>query len=327
MNKALLVSHQLDFSGAPLALLDLSRVLIAKKYKVYLLSLTKDNGLASEFIKLGVSIVSSTNLNEYNIIFFNTIIAARFIPNKKISAKVVLWIHESPYLAGLGWNKNVQTSNAAYADFIIFPTNSCQLEWSNLITINESLAIPSPINLDYEQIQKSNIVAANENTYCVIDPREDYRGVERIENFLQYENRVLEFNFVGANPPEHIKKNPYTICNYYGRIRREQAIDILINSRTYVSATCMATQNRGFCEAMALNKFCYVSDIPAHREMAHFYNYNKVIYFKPLDGFRLVNDDFFQKHNSDSSLNILSHGNNYFEQKISSIISFLYSRP
>jgi hypothetical protein len=52
--KILLITHQLDFSGAPLALLSLSKVLIKLNHSLVIASL-KYGPLINNFLKLGIN--------------------------------------------------------------------------------------------------------------------------------------------------------------------------------------------------------------------------------------------------------------------------------
>ena len=282
--KILLVSHQLDFSGAPLALLEMAKSSISLGYEVFLISLRPDAGLANEFKKVGVTVLNKANINEYNYIVFNTVLSTRAIPtNSGLKEKLILWIHESPYLQGLGWSKSVRMQNAAYVNKIIFPTFACHNEWKKFITINDYSILPSPVEIPVHiQLEKKQNCKSKPE-YCIIDPREDYRGISRIEESIQNYKGDAVFHFVGSNPPSDQSYPNSVQVHYYGRIGREQTISILNRSDYYISATCMATQNRGLCEAIKLKKYCIISEIDAHVEIIEKSRYKNYKFFKPLD--------------------------------------------
>lgn len=282
--KLLLVSHQLDFSGAPLALLEMAKSTISLGYEVFLISLSPDAGLGNEFKKVGVTVLNKANINEYDYIVFNTVLSTRAIPtNSGLKEKLILWIHESPYLQGLGWSKAVRMQNAAYVKKIIFPTYACHNEWKKFITINDYSILPSPVEMPANIKLEKNKICKNKLEYCIIDPREDYRGISRIEESINNYKGDAVFHFVGSNPPPNYSNPNGVELHYYGRIGRDQTISILNRSDFYISATCMATQNRGLCEAIKLNKFCIISEIDAHIEMIKKSRHTNYKFFKPLD--------------------------------------------
>jgi len=95
----LLVSHQLDYSGAPIALLELAKSLLRLKHSVSISSL-QTGPLLTEFAKSGViQFDSSKNISDdYDLIIANTALSVPPSLNfRKSSKKVLAWIHESEY--------------------------------------------------------------------------------------------------------------------------------------------------------------------------------------------------------------------------------------
>jgi hypothetical protein len=100
------------------------------------------------------------------------------------------------------------------------------------------------------------------------------------------------FNFVGAEPPtldilNKLKSKKNIQVNYFGRVGRSKALEILARSDIYVSATCLATQNRGLCEALTLNKTVLVSRIMTHLEIGREAGIPEDSYFYPLQKINL----------------------------------------
>lgn len=284
--KVLLVTHQLDFSGAPLALLDLAIVLKNNGFELTVLSLNADNGVGAKFNELGAQLVNSANIQNFDYAVFNTVLSTRLIPTSKTKAKKILWIHESPYLAGLAWNLNVKMDRARFVDNIIFPSQSCKAEWDNFISIKNDFVCATPI--DIPENLEINYHLQNKLSYCIVDPREDYRGISRIEEAISKLKGNYTFNFIGTSAPKNkIESHSHEVI-YHGRLERSKALEILSMSDIYVSNTCMATQNRGLCEAMALGKTCLISDIPAHLEIVKLYKYPYVQFHKALEEFELI---------------------------------------
>lgn len=266
----------MDYSGAPTALFFLAKALIHSGFSVDLFSMRK-SALDIDFKEIGVSEISGPLLeihfHKYDIVLFNTIVSTPLIPNlKPINTKFVLWIHESPYLAGLAWAPHVYLVNIKKIDLLIFPSNACKAEWGGLINTLDSETLLSPAEISQESIASNSEISKIEKVFCIIDPREPYRNIDLIEkHILEYRDKAT-FNFIGTTPPSdsvlktlHSRKN--IRVNYFGRVSRQKAIEILAESDIYLSATSMATQNRGFCEALCMNKSVYISKINAHVEI------------------------------------------------------------
>lgn len=295
--KALLVSHQLDFSGAPIALLQLAKVLKKIGWEVDLYSLLGEGELSDQFKEIGVNVTTEKFLEihfqPYQLVVFNTVVSTQSIPNlKPINAKWILWIHESPYLAGFAWSPLVNMSKIHSIDLLIFPSNSCKHEWGSFINAANSFVIPSPVDIPINIIKINQNISNKHRTYCIIDPRESYRNINKIEDaILSYSNNAI-FNFVGAEPPSlailnKLKSKKNIQVNYFGRISRSQALEILARSDIYLSATCLATQNRGLCEALTLNKTVLVSRIMTHLEIGGKAGIPEDSYFYPLQNINL----------------------------------------
>ena len=97
MFSVLLVTHQLDFSGAPHALLSASRALKNKGLSIDLYSLN-EGPLESEFLLIGVNRVRFVAFQNYDLVLLNTAVLAKFAASIPESVRYCLWIHESPNL-------------------------------------------------------------------------------------------------------------------------------------------------------------------------------------------------------------------------------------
>lgn len=295
--KALLVSHQLDFSGAPIALLQLAKVLRKIGWEVDLYSLLGEGELSDQFKEIGINVTTEKFLEihfqPYQLVVFNTVVSTQSIPNiKSKNAKWILWIHESPYLAGFAWSPLVNMSKVHFIDLLLFPSKSCKHEWGSFINTMKSLVIPSPVDIPKNIIDINQNMSNKYRTYCIIDPRESYRNIDKIEySILNYSDNAI-FNFVGAEPPtlgmlNKLQSNKNIQVNYFGRVSRSKALEILARSDIYVSATCLATQNRGLCEALTLNKAVLVSRIRTHLEIGGEAGIPEDSYFYPLQKINL----------------------------------------
>jgi len=293
--KILLVSHQLDFSGAPVALFHLAKALIQLGHDVDLVSLHRGGDLLADFNQIGVSYreEKSLDVNEYDIVVFNTVVSTPVIPKiRNKNTKFILWIHESPFLDGFAWSNFVNMRRAENIELIIFPTKACKNEWEGLIDTSRSITLLSPVDIPEDIACLNRDRKRIVTTYCIIDPRETYRNISKIEEELLNFSDEAIFNFIGANAPDTkivatLRSKANLEVNYWGRIPRKNALEILAKSDIYISATCLATQNRGLCEAIALNKTIYISSIKAHLEIGKAAGLSRNSYFYPLERMNL----------------------------------------
>ncbi|WP_168224822.1 hypothetical protein [Rhodoferax aquaticus] len=288
--KILAVTHELSFSGAPLALLEFARALTSAGHHVDVISLSSDAGLGHSFLEAGARLITGPVVfDEYDLTIFNSIVTVRHIPRYKTTSKIIAWIHESPYLKDIGWRRDIDVPAVSYADAIMFPSASTRQEWSSFIELKNSFHFFSPIIIrdGVKSTKTTDHSPGQAYKICVIDPREDYRCLERIEGFFKGSAFPLEIHFVGAQRGEVDVNSSVVSSIYYGRVPPHEAIAILASCDVYVSATCLATQNRGFCEALLLGKRVYVSSISAHREIGNIVGLEPANYFQPLDEFSI----------------------------------------
>lgn len=302
--KILLVSHQLDFSGAPVALFYLAKALIKFNWSIDLYALSNTGGLRDDFIKIGVKIIEQEFgeilLEEYDSILFNTVVTSALIPQKKSKGcKIILWIHESPFLAGFAWSNSVKMQSTLNVDLLIFPTVACKYEWESFIDTTASAILQSPVDIPEEILKINQEQKHSQNIFCIIDPRESYRNIGLMEQeILKYDGKAI-FNFVGTEPPtgeilSSLQSKKNVKVNYFGRVSRIKALEILAKSNIYWSATCLATQNRGLCEALVMNKSIYISRIRAHLEIGTKAGLKENAFFFPLGRIEL-NQNFSPK--------------------------------
>ena len=91
----LLLTHMLDYSGAPIALLRLAETLVYQGHSISL-GTFKTGPMGDEFKKLGAQQFHPSLAKNYDLYFANTFltvpVALNMAPN---SDRVVAWIHES----------------------------------------------------------------------------------------------------------------------------------------------------------------------------------------------------------------------------------------
>ena len=139
--------------------------------------------------------------------------------------------------------------------------------------------------------------------------------------WLIYGNAV--FHFIGALNPSFevqssLRANRNIEVHYHGRLPKFRTMEILSLSDVYWSATSLATQNLGLCEALAMNKLIYISKIKAHVEIGNLAGLPNNCYFYPLGKINL-NQKFAK---GKASLNFLKF--EYFSNQIKKIFNDLW---
>jgi len=278
MRKVLLVSHQLDYSGAPNALLSSARVMRQMGLEIDLLALA-DGPLASEFKLIGVQIISHTNFLGYEWIILNTAVSARialYIPDQAI---YYLWIHESPLLFVHSDLPYFVAQAAKRASGLIFPSESTAADWARYGALRSEgkrvLNVVSPVALPagYERVMRDTSPEGSRTVLRLvsIDPVEFFRGHRVIANAIKHLHRLghdVHYTAVGATESQVRALFPMLSADRLvatDRVPRTVALSHLAQSHIYLSASAFATQNLGLCEALLLGIPSVISDIPVHR--------------------------------------------------------------
>jgi glycosyltransferase involved in cell wall biosynthesis len=281
--KILLVSHQLDFSGAPNALLSAARVLRSKQYELHLLSLS-DGPLEAEFSAMGVRRIQRTDFRGYDLVILNTSVSARVASSIPSGIKYLLWLHESPLLFVHSDLPFIVSQAAERAIGILFPTESTAQEWarygslrSDVRHIFYSLA---PVSIPELSSEAEEILLTRPTEMpsplriISIDPMEYFRGYRVISQALEClvsKGIDVHYTAVGASPVSARAVFPFLSSNRMlatDRIPRAEVLEHLARSHVYVSASSFATQNLGLCEATLMGIPSVISDIPVHRALS-----------------------------------------------------------
>jgi glycosyltransferase involved in cell wall biosynthesis len=279
MKKLLLVSHQLDFSGAPNALLSAAGVLCEMGYEIDLLPLA-EGPLEAEFLSLGVRRIRSTNFRGYHLIILNTAVSARVAPHIPDDVKYLMWLHESPLLFVHSDIPFIVSKAAERAAALLFPTESTAQEWGRYGSLRSDeklifhclapVTIPS-LTTEARLALAQQTVEMNPVRIITIDPVEYFRGHKVLARALQHMTARgvdVHYTAAGASPSTIRALFPFLQSdrlNATDRIPRAKILNYLAESHIYVSVSAFATQNLGLCEARLMGIPAVISDIPVHR--------------------------------------------------------------
>ena len=257
----LLVSHQLDYSGAPLALLQLAKSLIRLGNQVSISSL-KTGPLLDDFIKLGVLLFDreKNTKDDYDLIIANTVLS---IPPSlgfsKSSKKVLAWIHESTYFFNV-LRASPKTFQLDEIRFAAFPSKFQIDEFSKWM--------PSALKFQLKncvEIPSDIITSENRAPYLVCSGEWEARKAQDcLVRHLAHLNDFPEIHFIGAIKPLHLSSEKFIFTGYLPPL--EAKIQIA-NSRGVISCAISETQNLVAIEAMQLGIPVMLSNISAHQEL------------------------------------------------------------
>ena len=257
----LLVSHQLDYSGAPIALLELAKSLLRLKHSVSISSL-QTGPLITEFTKSYIKQFDSSknSSDDYDLIIANTIVSVSPSLNfAKSSKKVLAWIHESEYFFQI-LERSPKSFRLDELEFAVFPSKFQIDEFSQLMP----KAVKAQL-MNCVQIPSDNIPLGDERPYIVCSGQwEERKSQIKLVHLLKNIDEPPEVCFVGASNPGIPLYGKFT---FTGPLSPLLAKSKIATSRGVVSCSISETQNLVAIEAMLQRVPVMLSDIPAHREL------------------------------------------------------------
>ncbi len=277
--RVLLVSHQLDFSGAPIALLAAAKVLLKLGHDVQLFAIVQ-GPLAKDFETAGVRLAPKLDTHDVDRVILNTSVCARLADVIQESVPFILWLHESPLLFLHSDLPYIVSKAAARARAIVFPSASVGVDWARYGSLRgnstKCLYASAPVSISKANVNSCSALSSLTKPIRMIsiDPVESFRGHAVIADairILHAQGIDIHLTAVGASLPKIEKIFSMLSADRVlatDRVPREMVLRYLRQSHIYVSATSFATQNLGLCEASLAGIPAIVSDIPAHRNWA-----------------------------------------------------------
>lgn len=254
----LLLSHQLDFSGAPIALLRLAETMIAQGHSVALLSL-KNGPLGADFVKLGVKQFNTLQAHNYDLYFANTFLtvptALKLAPS---SEKILAWIHESRHffkLYGVDENK----FGLSQLKRAVFPAAFMLEEYRDLMP---HCGLGQLRN--FVSMRGIEPIFSFSDCYAVTGSWELRKNQVALVKHAEQTLINIRFNFIGANKPPSITDTRHHFC---GQVPVMLAKALIAGSSGLISAAQSEAQPLTVIESAMSGKPVLLSDIAAHREL------------------------------------------------------------
>jgi glycosyltransferase involved in cell wall biosynthesis len=256
--KILLVSHQLGYSGAPIALLQLATCLKSLAHDVSLISL-KRGPLGKRFAELSITPHLMTETAPYDLVIANTILSIPLALKIATSEdRLFPWIHEARYFFDIirVAPSEFHLDRLKYAGFpsrFLFDDYRDFIPNAKFIHFKNHVSLPRHIpHLSFRDY------------YVCTGQWEERKNQIALLNLLDQMDSRITIHFIGTNKPPWIKDTRHV---FHGEVTCERSKALIANSNGLVSASLSEVQPLSVIEAMMAGIPVLLSDIPAHREL------------------------------------------------------------
>ncbi len=272
--KALLISHQLDYSGAPIALLDLATALKECGVDVTV-GFLRYGPLSEEYAKRGILLKNSFKL-DFDFCIANTILAIKKLPDLKGRIpKLLGWVHESPTF--YKYNNELSFDSIpiesidllmGVADFQVAHMRS-KFAKTPIIRFDNTFNVLELEDIDFK---KSNGMLR----ICLIGSLEKRKGFYKLRDFFARPDPgiLICLELVGVNASDINIIFLDGMCpswlkiNAHGKISRTETCKLIARSDFYVSLSEDEVKPLTVLEAASLGIPSVLSLIPAHKELS-----------------------------------------------------------
>lgn len=260
--KILLLSHQLDFSGAPLALLEMARVLTQDGHFVTLLSL-KNGVLRESFDELGVDCRDLREaIQKPDLVIANTVLTVPLSHRLRAEGiRTLNWIHESKWFFD-ALRLNPDSGGFNLVTEIIVPSQFMVAELTPLFPNALFGILPNLVDLALPE-------GIHREPWVVIPGSWELRkGQEHLLEIMQREGLDFPVKFLGA------QSRPLSfprVSTFTGQVDHQAALQHISSAKMVVSPAISETQNLTALEAIGRKTPVLLSDIPAHREISAYF--------------------------------------------------------
>jgi glycosyltransferase involved in cell wall biosynthesis len=263
MRRPLLISHDLSYSGAPIALLALANALKRLGEDPLVVALS-GGPLAVTFLESGFEIGNRIDPAGISFVIANTIISVpTALQFKRFRIPVAAWLHESDYFF-----RHLQISPAQQGlgelDLVLTPA-SFQIR-----QLQEFLPPGGAYQLRNVVRQSWFRPAADESMFAVCGQWELRKGQTQLLELARHAQANCRFKFIGARPPPGGFIDPATtsLHRFLGPIDSEAAKREIARCDALVSCAEAEVQPLSAIEALMAGRPALLSDIEAHRALA-----------------------------------------------------------
>ncbi len=277
--KCLLVTHQLDFSGAPIALSHLARAMRNEDHEVKLFTF-RDGPLRESFESLGVELITPARTDRFDIVIFNTVFGCQVAPQfRAIAKRTVAWIHESPTFCRFHPKLSYKEIPAESIDLML-GVAGFQVEFLQRQFPNKSVVRFDNTILPYlgEDVLSARDVCGETRPFRVafmggLEPR---KGTNNLSKFLDYGRpERMEIHCIGLSWQELVgviglrglEKRTNLSFIAHGRVTHSEALHRLARCDLLLSLSIDEVKPLTILEAIYLGIPVVATNIPAHLEL------------------------------------------------------------
>jgi glycosyltransferase involved in cell wall biosynthesis len=254
--RVLLITPDLSYTGAPIALLQLARVLKALGH-VTALAAPHGGPLGDAFAAAGIPPGDPNGLDRYDLYVANTVVSVPWALRFARSADQILaWIHESRAFFEV-FGRGPETFGLHRLRAAAFPSRFQIDEFAPFMPAAACIQLRNCVQ------QPSERASEPDDRYACVGRWEPRKGQDRLLALAQHLPARPRFVFVGADRPPDVPDEDF----YLGEVPREVALQTVGRARGLVSAARAETQNLSAIEAILAHRPVLLSDIPAHREL------------------------------------------------------------
>jgi len=264
MRRPLLISHDLSYSGAPVALLALAKALQRLGENPIVAALA-GGPLGAKFLESGIEFATSINRADISLVIANTILsvpaALRF---KRSGTPIAAWIHESAYFFRI-LNIAPQKYGLQHLDVVLAPAKFQLVELAPFLRSGSAYQLRNMVRQD------SFRLPGDESMIAVCGRWEARKGQAQLLDLARRSATTCQFKFIGADRPAGYADHDMSPARhmFLGPVDPDKAKMEIARSCALVSCAEAETQNLCAIEALMAGRPVLLSDIEAHRVLAN----------------------------------------------------------
>jgi len=261
----LLISHSMDFSGAPVALLALSRSLRRLGHSITVAGILA-GPITEVFVREGCALFrpQRNRPEEFDVIFANTVLSVpAALAFARGPERVIAWIHEPRDIFEMLGRPLPQGIHSMHLDklrWAAFAADFQLNEYAQVMPGATRVQLRNCIDLGFAVPDD----AATEPYYVCTGRWEARKSQTRLVNLLRSLGDTQRIHFVGAERQLSVSEPQFS---FLGSLPPDQAKRQVALSRGIITCSRAETQSLVPIEAAMACRPALLSDIPAHREL------------------------------------------------------------
>ena len=262
MRRPLLISHDLSYSGAPIALLSLAKSLKRLAENPIVVSLS-DGPLRSHFLEAGIELAGKVDPAGVAFVIANTVVSVpAALQFKRFGVPVAAWLHESMYFfRSLGIAPD--DCGLQNLDIVLAPSRFQLDELEQFLPKGNSCQLRNMVE------QKWFRPSGEEPVFAVTGQWERRKGQYDLLRLVRDAGVNCAFKYIGADRPHRDPENLIGPQHkFLGPVRPEVSGLEIAKSDAIVSCAEAEVQPLSVIEALMAGRPALLSDIPAHRVLA-----------------------------------------------------------